>query len=335
MLGLIVVQSGLISFRQPTPVNLVLADGGGGGTSTHVADTWQSWHVSLQNGLSVDRSSDVFRLYSQNLDLIGSSTPLFVELTVPIQFLIQLPKGSNLPGTTIPSWYLAFLVRERIDVSLNGQFVGSADASNYPDLILTYTSFDAPSKIVNFKFYILLSGGTPPWSAIPPLDLRQQISRLNPSQPFSLSVNVRETWDLAKYCNPGGRICEAVDHVDVGVQYGASFLITVSSLTAPISVTLPSQTVQGTCGPGTCTVTQILPSVSSVTSGQGWTATIVGNGTTIIRTETFNPPPQLPSFCSLLGLSWLCGTTLGVPNWVLVAVAVFVVLVLIFRPRGR
>lgn len=354
LLGVIVLaalQSGYLVWTEPVHVLMMVPNTDGTGTTQkQVANTWQEWTVRMKDGTAQVKTSGkrgIIGTWGLPLDLVsGSSVPLYVEVTVPIEFTIQLPKGANLPFTSVPSWYAAFLVRETIHVYLNGQDVGVAYATNYPDLVLTYTSFDSPHKVVNFKFPILLSGSWP--SAVEagilmPLDLRTRIASLPRNQPFNLGVDVYQSWDLGKYCDPGGKVCGNFGHQDETLQYTVGFQITMSSFTVPFTATLPTQTIGGTVttssGVVVVVVTQIVPSISTVATGPGVTATIMGNGTTIVTTMT--EPGGGTLKCSTFLPDWLCGTfdpfawlkgsTYGIPNWLILLGIIIVVLWILSR----
>jgi hypothetical protein len=343
---LILLQSGAISWRQPTPIELALgtcitnADGqlicypaptytsaltttqASTGT-VHVADTWQRWTFYLNDGSSYQKSSNIVGLGVQ-FALVDLSTIRAIKIEVPVVLATELSCQNFNPITPTCLNYEFVVVRPSATATLNGQSY-SVQANWWALSTFTYGQNHAGDTIT-YDFWVLLSGAMQS-SSDRTLDLRQQVRNLGLSS-FTFGTVISEDWSayVSRSSMP-----VLTDHKIVPVAYEAQFGIDLNQMSGTFTVPMPPQTVR-TCSEGICVD---IPATTFTTSASGITATVSGNGTTFTLKTTITDTlklPGLPDFCSWI--PWLCGSTWGLPNWAWVLLAIVLLWLLLRRNQS-
>lgn len=175
--GGVVQLLGGISWRTPVLVNLALA-----GQPVTVASTWQDWQMQMPDGSTREYRSDVSSIQLPFQTVPTDPTPIYGDLSNPIQFQVALPQGYD---PLYGSFFDAVNIYDQMIVYLNGQVVGQFLPSNYPTQFLTHTSYDPADQLIILHWGILLAGSAPAFPSqpytLPPLDIRQQIAARRPT----------------------------------------------------------------------------------------------------------------------------------------------------------
>jgi hypothetical protein len=310
----------------------------------------------MSDGSTQEYSSNVYAvslnwLLGKQLALTGSQ-PVYGDIFSQIQFSFPggLPKGYD---PTLGDWFTSINVYQTAQVFINNQAVATMIPINYATNWLTFTTYDGDSKLVSYQYRVLLSGSAP--STVPyqgqGLDLRSEIAALA-GQSFNLKVVVTQDWSVYKICQSARSIpgpCQTVAQKSEGTIQSVDFTLNMASQTAAFSVTLqPTQTFAGTVTTNAqrqpiIEITHVIVSTSWTTScGPGCTAVGGASGTTELTTVTITNA-SLPSFNGLLSgllsqicnsnpvLSWLCESTFGIPNWILLVVGLVILYLLLRR----
>jgi hypothetical protein len=307
--------------------------------SVHVADTWQTWIVGKLDGSQVVLSGSGMQIFQQ-FSLIDMSTIRSIEIDTVFELTEALPClglwGSTVQCGTLgaSSWTWAHVSMNAI-ASMNGVQVASADTGWFPTI--DFASGDQPGKTVTRSFWVLLTGAMQSPSQAT-LDLRSSVADVVNfgSTVIQFSVTVGEVWD-AYAQSPTGAVSHT-DHKEVAVVNQGSFGANLAQVTSNTTWTIqyPTQSL-GPCANGICITVE--GTVITTTAPGGWaTATMTETSTVIsIRTSPNNPSIGIGGFCALLPswLSWLCGSTWGIPNWLLVAVAILGLWLLLRRGNGQ
>jgi hypothetical protein len=358
VLSVLTVTGGIlsgISWRSPVLVQMMmLANGTTGGSSSlvTVASTWQDWQMQMPDGSTREYRSDVSSIQLPFQTTPTDPTPIYGDLSNPIQFQIALPQGYD---PLYGSFFDAINIYDQMTVYLNGQMVGQFLPSNYPTQFLTHTSYDPANQLVTLTWRILLAGSAPanqPYT-LGPLDLRQQIAAFG-GQPFELKVAITQTWTLFEMCQSAraqpspcktlyGPVNEGI--VKTGTFQNQGF----ASTTAGFSATFPTETFAGTTsrdqnGNPVIIITHIIPTtIFTTTCGPGWNCVLGSNGTSEIITVT-QITNYIPSLASLLanllsgglcGLAWYSQCIFGIPVWVWILLGVLILVLILVGVARR
>ena len=307
VVAFLVLQSHPVTWRQPTSVNLKFITEPSEGVSTvHVADTWQEWTLKFTDGSTETRSSAITGL-NVRFAVVNLQTVRSLKIEVPIVLASPLPAD------------VLVMVQPSLGVSINN---GNPISFN-PNWWGPFTFMagrDAPGSTVTYDFYLLLSGEMQS-PAARTIDLRSQIAELNSGE-FTLAVTVPEVWDAMKQYAGYGLL--PTDHQVIPVAYSVDLTVNLPLFTGTFTVPLPTQTVS-TCQGGVCVQ---VPATTFTTTAPEVTAIVSGIGTTFTLTTTWRSPNQL-DFCSWV--PWFCESAWGIPNWLIVALAILVLWLLARR----
>lgn len=360
LFAFVILQSGIINYWQPTPV-YVMVDGGGGGTSKHIADTWQKWNIKLNSATGPTSSYESATRYIYLPYQLGPSTsgrPYYVEVEIPIKYLGGLPTYGTI-GTS-GYWYARTEILGVANVYLNdlGHFVGKTNLAS-----TAFSAHDATGTVRSVKFVIGTHAGITYYTGkygIPsqskPIDIESYLAglELQGITEFTLIVHVTEVWILYKVQpflpGPGyGEAWTKVDEVSVTFPGSVSFSLPQTwTGTYASTATWQTQTV-GYTGTKTVTCTIVVPSTRiSVAPTTIGSVTFTGyyteyQGTTIVRTATMEYPPfEIPDFLKWLfnGIaSFFKGFGIDLSDWqlwlALIGLVLLVILLLYLLLRRR
>lgn len=327
---LLVLQS-VIQVRSPTSVQLMLPTVQGGGSSlTHVADTWQSWTIIKLDGSQIVLTGNGVQIWQQ-FSLIDMSVIRSIEIDTVFELTESLPClglwGSAVQCGTLGAagWTWAHVTMNAA-VSMNGNPVASADTGWFPTI--DFASGDPVGKQVTRSFWVLLTGNMQSPSQTT-LDLRGQVANVvaGGSTVIQFSVTVGEVWDA--YAQTGTGAMSQTDHQVVPVVNQGSFGANLASVTSPTTwtITNPTQSL-GPCPNGICVT--IIGTTMTTTAPGGWATATVSETSTVVSITTTLKNPTWPGLCQLLPsqLSWLCGSTGGYSNWLLLLVGVILLILI-------
>jgi hypothetical protein len=337
-LGSVLGYLSFFGFHWYRPVE-VRMDLTGSGSMQTVATTWQDWSMQMPDGSTNHYRSDIVEVQLFQAISGPDPTPIYGELDNPIQFQLPLPKGYD---PLYGSYFDAVNIYDQITVYLNGNVVASAvPAQNYPTNWLTHTAYDDPNQLVIFKWNLLLGGSAPSNQAftLPPIDLRSQVAA-SAGQPFELKVAIVQSWTLYEMCTNSRSQpapCKTLyGPVNEGVVKSATFKNSGGSVSG-FTASFPTETFSGATstdqyGNPVIAITHVIPTTTTTTTcGPGWNCVLGSNGTSerVTVTQTLHPPPL--SLCSLLPswASWLCNSTLNIPNWLLLAIGAILLIMII------
>jgi hypothetical protein len=308
---------------------------------TLVANTWQVWNAYDGSGNNLGEYSSAVAGVDLPLTSLIPSTTNYLTISVPVQFLGNLPTGSDAGG----SYFTCIFVSEQATITLNGNQVGTIQplsTGGGPLPPSSFCSYSSAGTTITLQFAIVISGTAYPNLPYtnPPLDLRSKIRALN-SANVNVGAELSQVWYVDKcYQQPRAApgCTQEGNNVPIYTNYSISAGINVSSFTQG-TISVPTQTASVTClncvqatygappsvSYGQTPIISIAQTISSISSvepcGTGCTATLQFNGTTVNTVVTITPvggsTPSLSSLSNLLacGSSWYTYCVFGIPVW--------------------
>ena len=324
VVGILVFQSGLLKIWSPRSVQLSLAPNG---SPIHVADTWQEWTITKNDGSQLMKSS-AFVGISLSLELIDLSIIRSIEINVKAKLTSMLPSG-NVGGF---NYWTYVVMRPAVSVAIDGSYVATADPNWFG--ARAFMAGDPVGSSLTYPFWVLLSGEMQSQSSRT-IDLRSEVATkvAAGSTKFNFKVSVSEVWDAYRTWQSATMGTTQTDHEIIPVAYTLDFGTDLALATAPTTWTpwVPTASVS-TCQDGICV--ELIPTTVTQTALGGWaTVTIRENATTLVleTSVTTLEVPTLENPCSWV--PWLCGKTLGIDNWLLILAAILILLILYYAPR--
>ena len=356
VIAIVILQSGIINYWQPTPVMLSLA-----GSNVHIADTWQKWNIQLNSATGPTSTYESAKKYIYLPFQVAPATSgrlYYAEVDIPIKYLGGLPTGGTIGKADY--WYISVEILGKARVYLNdlGHFVGETNLAS-----VHFDSYTTAGTVKDVKFIIGTHDGIKYYTGrfgIPavskPIDIESYLQSLGISSilEYTCIVEVTEVWVAYKvrpFTVSGIEATTKLDEFSVTFPGQVKFSLP-QTWTGTYATTTTWQTqTWGATGSETVTVTVVIPSTSIVVQPTTiGTNTFTGystvySGTTITRTWTpVTPPPEFPDWLKWLrdGIWDFFKSLFGwnLSDWqlwlVIIGLVLFVILLLylLFRPRA-
>jgi len=310
----------------------------------HVADAWQEWAVTFKNGHTATFQSDQATPIGVNpLDVAqGNGEPSVLHITFKQQLTVQLPwVSSGIAGVTLGSEIAILKVDPIMTVMLDGR---AADAKSTFQSI-TFDSRDSIGTVRSWDAWIIFQGGS---GAAPSGAIVSDLSGATVGKSKVLvQVVMSQLWQeyTAVWAVGGYPLTETMKQIDrrtYASPYGLNFDWTPSA-TGTAQYTWPTAAIT-TDTKGNIIQVWSQTGTQVITLWKSVTATVAGPTKPVTQTIGINPnsgsnyQPGSTGACKLAGFTvpdWLCGTTFGLQNWLLLLLLAALVLIVIGASSRR